>query len=327
MSDVIGPLDGALIISEDKIPFTAYQAIYHKITRRVEVLSRFYKDAYRISFDDVKNLSYRLEQILAQYAVKGKRLQISHAVKDGFSSTYSSLEKFIRADMSQRECTSSFDFELDFLIVLPAEIPEAKDIAQRYKLTLNFQRAFSRSDDIFAPYFMEAFSTRSTFFMRLEYSDYAVAQSINATVQSWIDGLPKVEIGGVTKFLMKHEELATKQIGVVVGTIAPISSAIYLTTNRSSIITGFCLMLISFALAQITESVIGQVIENGYTVSRRVAADVEFILTQGDKDRIVNNSSDVSKVRKFLTFALCSIVIAIFVNLFSSWLYDYFSGK
>lgn len=54
--DHSGPTSGHLVISDDKIPFSAYQAIYHKITRRVEILRRSYSNAVTISHADLTNL-------------------------------------------------------------------------------------------------------------------------------------------------------------------------------------------------------------------------------------------------------------------------------
>lgn len=50
-----------LVISEDYIPVDAYQAIYHKLTKKTESISRQYKENYTITFDDICNLNQRIE--------------------------------------------------------------------------------------------------------------------------------------------------------------------------------------------------------------------------------------------------------------------------
>lgn len=323
MTDLPHYSGDALIISHDNIPFTAYQAIYHKVTRKVEVLSRRYKEAYRIDYDDIKNLTYRLKQVLAQYAVKGQRLQIAHSIKDGFSTTYSSFEKFSKADFSQRECTSALDLELDFLIVLPAEIPQAESIAQRYKLNLTFQRVLKDDDDdIFAPYFMDMFRLRSQFFMRLEYSDYSVAQTLNATVESWVKGLPKTEVSPVVKWVMKREEVAQRYVGILFGLVAPASATVYFANNQMDVSSGLALALIAFILFQASSSAISHVVEAGYALVRRISADTEVVLTKGDEDRLARNKKSAGKARGYLTFALVTVLLSLLINLLSSWLYD-----
>lgn len=104
MSDVLqAPERKGIVISEQDIPFSAYQAIYHKLTKKVEKLSREFKEPYEIRFEDIKNLDQRLNQLLAQYQVKGAKCEISHATKNGFSRTHSSFEKFQLSDSSARE--------------------------------------------------------------------------------------------------------------------------------------------------------------------------------------------------------------------------------
>lgn len=325
MTDLSNFDDRALIISADNVPFTAYQAIYHKLTRKVEVLSRTYKDPYQISATDIQNLCYRFKQIMAQYAVKGDRLQITHAVKDGFTTSYSSLEKLGKADLSVRECTSSFDLELDFLIVLPAEIPEAENIAQRYKVNLNFQRSFESERDIFTPYYMDLYRSRSSFFMRIEYSDYAVAQTLNATISTWLNGIPKGVVGPKTKFALDHEEFFSRHFPALVASVAPISTPIYLQYRQPDVIASLVLITISLVLASLTSGLSAQVVENGYNTIRRVGPDVEFLLTLGDNDRLKKNSKRSDKIRNYTSFAFTAVFVSLLVNLLSSWLYDWVS--
>ena len=95
-----------IAISADEIPFGAYQAIYHKLTRKVEKNVKYYTDSYTIAFSDVENLHQRIVQSLKQYQVKLNRCEISLAFKDHQHREHSSFEKFKMADCSIRSCTT-----------------------------------------------------------------------------------------------------------------------------------------------------------------------------------------------------------------------------
>ena len=115
----------------DEIPFGAYQAVYHKLTKRTETRRKTYADAYRISFGDINNLNSRLEQVIQQYAVKSKRCQVVHRLHEQGSTESSSFDQFRLRDQTTRCPTSLVSYEFDFLVILPAEVPEASEIAQR----------------------------------------------------------------------------------------------------------------------------------------------------------------------------------------------------
>jgi hypothetical protein len=51
-----------LIISGDRVPVAAYQAIYHKLTSKVEKISEIFEDAYEISMEDLIQLDTMLRQ-------------------------------------------------------------------------------------------------------------------------------------------------------------------------------------------------------------------------------------------------------------------------
>ena len=66
-------------------------------------------------------------------------------------------------------------------------------------------------------------------------------------------------------------------------------------------------------------------VEHFYMATRRLLPNTEFILTEGDKDRKSNIATTNSKIKGMMAFILGGIIIALAVNIFSSYIYDYIS--
>ena len=57
----------SITISEGDIPIAAYQAIYHKMTRRTEKLVRKFDDPFIITRENIVDLDERIRQSIRQY--------------------------------------------------------------------------------------------------------------------------------------------------------------------------------------------------------------------------------------------------------------------
>lgn len=255
--------------------------------------------------------------------MKGSRAQITHSVFNGFSSTYSSFEKFSKADSSIIERTSSFDYELDFLIVLPAETPQVDSIAQRYKLNIMFTCPEDSERDIFEPYFLRDLRGRSILQTRLEYSDFAVAQAIDATVQSWVNCIEAQKIGSAVRFLMKAEESIVEYTPDLFALIAPACGILFLLRSDVTPIIGCIVILMSFTLSSLTNRIITSFVRGFYRSIRRYSPQAVVLLTEGDKRYAGKVGNNIKKMKAAMTLFSAGIVLSFAVNLASSWVYDH----
>lgn len=83
-----------LVISDDKVPVAAYQAIYHKLTQSTERLENIKRDKYRITIADLQNLHRIIEQSIQQYKVEAKNCSVNLSFNNGETEKYSSFERF-----------------------------------------------------------------------------------------------------------------------------------------------------------------------------------------------------------------------------------------
>ncbi len=311
-----------IIISEKNIPFSAYQAIYHKITKRVEKLRKSYKEAYTITISDIQNLDQRLSQLVSQYTIAGKRCEITHSTKDGDTSVYSSIDKFAMANHSARENTSNLGYEFDFLITLPAAITEARDIAQRYKLQLIFDQTFFDKDDARIPFFMRGFTSKSDLSLSLEYTDYAVAQAVEAVVTGWVSTLPKRQQSSTMNFVNGSESTIRQFLDTSAQCAAIISGGFYIFNKSPPLNVAIFVSLLSIALGYFSNNFISYAVDQFYGASRKLNPCACVLITMGDRDRMENNKNIISKTRTTLGFIASSIIVALAINISSSWIYE-----
>lgn len=140
MSDRIEP--NHLIIPQDMVPAAAYQAIYHKLTSKVEKLTETFDDAYEFRVDDFIQLDAMLCQVVRQYPVQSQNSTCSISFHKDERIDSSSLDIFKLMNFTTNKPTESVEYNFDFFTILPVEIPQANDIVQRFKVTVKADQDF-----------------------------------------------------------------------------------------------------------------------------------------------------------------------------------------
>jgi hypothetical protein len=311
-----------LIIDGEDIPFGAYQALYHRITRKTEKLSQAYPDAYEIDIDNISELNQRLEQCLKQYRIAGKHCEISHSLSGGQSRQFSAFEKFSMCDVSVSSVTRSVNYELNFLIILPAEIPEAEDIPQRYKISINFesQDAPEEDEESRIARFIRITHSKSIN-LYLDYADYTVAISIKSIVDGWINTLPVQKRSFLQNRIIKDRFGVSDTIADVVSFIPYVTAIIFILEAKVLDIKLAVLVMISATLfARIDYFLISLFWNMVERAVEELLPLTRILITKGDKDRKI-----LAQGRKryiaWLISGIFGIIMALAVNLASSYIY------
>lgn len=312
-----------LVINGDDIPFGAYQAIYHKMTRKVEIRQKVYADAYDIDFADIKNLHERLSQVLKQYNVKSSRCQITHELKDDTSVDHSSFEKFCMLDGSTRSCTARINYELDFLIILPAEVEEAKEIAQRFKINIRFDQDFPEDPNLDYPVFMRGIFYGKNVNVTIEYSDFSVSHSIQSVIDGWIDSLPRRKPNSFYKFLQKNESSIQSYIPVLLSFFIITMGAIA-ASKMDNLPSALSVGIFSIAFGRFIESITFSLIHLFFRNASNLKPLTFLLVTSGDRDRYENRASVHRSMFAKAAFAAIGVVSTITLGIFSSTIFEKF---
>lgn len=188
---------GNLVIPHERVPVAAYQAIYHKLTGKTETINRKYAGSFLIDAPAIESIYYKLDQTIQQYNVQAANFEITISDFDGANYRFTSFEKFQFSNIKTLiKPISGFGMELDLLVVLPSELPEAECIPQTYKVLISVedagriaQRHFSRSV-LTIRLHEPAFPTGSA---TINFADYSVGRTLLSLVNDWFEEITSAD--------------------------------------------------------------------------------------------------------------------------------------
>ena len=273
-----------LVIQGDDIPFGAYQAIYHKLTKKVEKRHKTYNEAYTIDFNDILSLHERLCQVVKQYQVKSERCNVTQSFVDATSSEHSSFERFRMADMSSTSATKLINYEFDFLVVLPPEVPEATEIAQRYVINVRMDQDFYEKPEAIPFLFKQMIVVGQNLSLSIEYADYAVSETLLATIDGWERGLRSTKTKLALSWILKREDSIRKYIPHAASSI-PIFLSIGQLRHATTIASASTVLAIAIGLGILGSPLTSLGLNKLFQESAYYRAWTYLLLTIGDSRR------------------------------------------
>jgi len=234
---------------------------------------------------------------------------------------HSSFEKFKLSDLSTRSCTSSLNFEFDFLIVLPPEVPEASEIAQRFTVNLLLDQDYIENNNYDAPVFMRGFFYRRNIMLRIEFSDYSVSQTLQATVDSWVDSLELRPTNSASRILFQIEKPAKLYLAQMVKAITLIAAA-WSARSVTDIKSGVILVILSICASQLLATLSDGMVDRFYKELDNVKPMTYLILTEGDKAKRNNEQIRIRKATALIYFLAVGVFGSILIGIFSNFVYE-----
>lgn len=195
-----------LVIPNERVPTAAYQAIYHKLTSKVEKLHEVFPDAYEVAVEDIIQLNERLIQSIKQYPVKSSNSSCSISLREHERMDSSSIEKFRTLNFTTNKPTAAINYRFDFFTELPVEIEAAENIVQRFDVSVIVDQDFVEEDEDSIPLFIKTMSYGSNIRLKIEYSDYSVGRNLQVTIQDWVKNLTTRKVSPVFSFLNKRAD-------------------------------------------------------------------------------------------------------------------------
>ena len=308
---------GHLIIPQDKVPAAAYQAIYHKLTSKIEKLHEVFDEAYEIEVRDIAQLDSMLCQIIRQYPTESQSSKCAISFRKDERIEVSSIEKFRLLNLTTNKPTEAIEYTFDFYTILPVEIKEAEDIVQRFKVTLKVDQDFvEEGDDM--PFYVVGMMSGKNIRMTIEYSDYAVGRTLQTCVQDWVDALPSKRVPLVIKFLEKRADFFHVFVPYLFASASLYGASKFEVQNLQNmtqiIMIGISVAILMFVVARILIILFYKELNQSKPLT--------FIkLTNGDKVRSQKIILARGKKYAALAFISASICLGIIVNLFSAWLW------
>lgn len=313
---------GHLIIPQDKVPTSAYQAIYHKLTSKVEKLSETFDDIYCVDINAIVHLNTMLCQITKQYPVQSQNSRCSISFHKDEALSVSSIEKLQTINFSTQKPTEAIEYNFDFFSVLPVEIKEAQDIVQRFKVTVKIDQDFV--DEVTGiPWAMRSLMSGQNITLQIEYSDYAVGRSLQVCVQDWVKSLNGKPLPKFIKFAEMKSDFAAYAVPYSFAIASLFGQSIF-AKSQDSVGAGFLLSSMALAVLML---LLGKILVVNFYRQLALSKPLTFIcITAGDvlrKQRILKERSTKNAV---LLFIFATIVVGILINVFSSYIWDQLKG-
>lgn len=323
MSEIVSAkrdTDATLTLKGEEIPFGAYQAIYHKLTKKTEKDIKVYSGAFDISFSDLKNLNHRFQQSIKQYQTKAVRCEVTHSIKRESTRYHSSFEKFEISGSDSQSCTSRVSYELDFLVILPPEVPEASEIAQRFKVTVVIDQDLY--EDFHDPFIYIRKPDINNIELSIEFSDYAVFQHLRAVVDEWVNVLQKRDPGFFLSKMRAIERHGRHILSIAIPALACIGAVNYMNAQSAIDIALAAKILITVtALTTSGMWIIEYLFLLGSKFTNSLIPSTYLNFTNGDRNRREQVEKRKGRLRFLGGLCFTGVILATMVNIFSERVY------
>lgn len=317
-----------ILISGEHLTPAAYQAVYHKLTSKTERIQEVFYEAYEITFSDLRQLYTLMEQTVSQYHVKGKNCELIMSLHKGETYSFSSFERASIFNFSSRCPTTKIVMEYDFFTILPINIPEAKDIVQRFKVSIQIDQDFIEESILESRVsFYRPIFTGENISLIIEYANYSVARALQSTIQTWVAGLRSSSSGYISNMISRNSDDIHVSVPRIMFMATLIGAYVALTSNMLSSAKAVAeLILITLSVATFFYT-FGIILTSWFLRLLHLVKPLTFIrITQGDEDRYQRYALRRTARKRWIGFIVITVLVSLGVNLASSFIFEWLKG-
>lgn len=316
-----------LIITKDYVPPAAFAAIHHKITGKTEKFSKVADGRFEVKSLDIVHFDNIIEQVLAQYNVRALNSECTVSLHKSATYNFSDFKKFYSHNFIDPEPTEEFVYTANVLIVLPAPIPEAKDIIQRFKLVLTIDQDFVEDNEYYGEDILYISKwTGGNISLVVEYSDYSVARTLISAFDDWVKSIPVRHSPQWLRIIDNNNEFILSFLQFMLVIPLVIGMLIGQDVGLFDFSSGPKAYIPKIMLATLISYLVGKLLSTA--LIRRITAfrPLTYIeITRGDIDRKVRVEKNISTSKRTMAYLATAVLLSTLVNLFSSAIWDYVS--
>lgn len=292
---------------------------------KTERIYESHADFYVIKEDDVHQIIHKIKQVAQRHHQEEWSCVIDHALFKKERTRHSSFETFKHSDRSQPDPTSEIVITYDFLSQNPFILTQDEIKPERYKIVVTISQEhylLSMDSDDSRPGFLRRLHNFPTITVNIQYVDYTIARSLLAATREWVNGLESSKRSKMTNFLLRHQFSIAEILPVIFLACVLLGFAgVVGTAGAAAIDTPFLLRaLAASALSYGFGSLLAESISNSIYFTQFPTV---ICFTRGDKIHYDEIKNKRSRAYKVLTFISVAIILAIFINLLSSFVYDF----
>lgn len=313
----------SIVIIPDDSSLSLAQAIYHHVTNKTETLSQSFKDRYSINEEEIFNLIHILKQTAQRHHEGEWSCVIDHSLFKGSRTRYSSLERFKVVDKGQSEPTSEVVITYDFLSKNPYMAAADEIRPERYKIVVYISQepylALVDEEDS-RPSFLTRLMTFPSINVKINYVDYTIARALLSAVKDWVAALETQKQSKISNIIRKNE--------LSIHSVIPTAFAACIFIGSSGLAGNLKEAQWSFLLASMALAVLfygfGSLISELLMVNiYKTVKPTTINITRGDANNISLIEKKISRSKAVIGFIFVTVVAAIFINVFSSFIYSW----
>ena len=157
---------------------------------------------------------------------------------------------------------------------------------------------------------------------KIEYTDFAVAQAIDAVIAGWAGQL-KVQKKSKFQSFLAAKESSIRNFASLLATVTPfIGGAIFASSRQSIFDQSATFLMAIISLSIVSSYVIQALVSKFYTSFYKTIPCPAILLTQGDKDRCEKVRGIARKSNIVLGFVFVTCLTGIVLNIFAAWLFE-----
>lgn len=194
--------------NEKQVSLDLYQQMYRQITGRPEQIRRRYSDNLLISFSEIDQLNYKINQLHTVHNVVAQNTVVTVFHERDRKEQFTTFEQFSTYNSTAPSATTQVVLRYNFSILPPQEV-RPKEYSVTIRLTSRVAALHDIEKD--TPSFVGgAFVGAITEFVadiQVEYSDYVVARGFMEAFDEWVSSCNKLPDKPLAKFLQKRSHL------------------------------------------------------------------------------------------------------------------------
>ncbi|WP_146227424.1 hypothetical protein [Pseudoroseicyclus aestuarii] len=322
--------------SNTSLTFHDLQSIYNELTGRKEQLRDCIGPGYRISFEDLIQLNFKIEQCLASYGAKIGNCAVTVVYVNGQREVFSSFSRFKLFNVGNPSATLNLTLEYNFIL-----IPAGSNQTLQYKLEVDLPSpvgAFRKAKTTdYGNYSLGLMAQNLHGHSKITYVDYAAARHFQAQVSEWVDSLTIVEKPAWLKFLQRHSHhfhfltISICSAALLVSVLYYIAAQpVLLSTSEPTAhhMQTYNELLYSALLGLVMATSLGYVCGKALEVYvDRVRPMSYLLLNKGDENLIAEQKVSQRKAKLvFIAWIALTGLSAIALNLIASALFRFWVG-
>ena len=306
---------GDLIIPIEKVPVEAFQAIYHHLTQKTEVLNKQYAEVFAIDANAVSDFHYHFQQAVASYHIKASNSEVVLSLTNGEVHRISSVERFAAVNWSAfSAATNGLDLTYDFLVV-PPRIGELEDVSQRFRATLSIKKERPEYEVIVSVGGMR--NSRFVYIIEssIEYADVSVARALQGIIDGWSARISFDDADAIeSKWAYAISERAWYAIPLLM-TLA-IIGGLFFETPFEGTLTPTRYLLAVIVTTIVATGVGAYLSEKLQELGHLLAPRSYFQITRGDTANREQLQRKRRAAKKAIALLFCGVVVAGIVSFF-----------